>query len=358
MNKVLLISHYPPPNGGIATWTKRLLKIGLPGNWEIVHINSNMIGGRDSKDTKIKLVDEIKRCWGIWSKEIKALSTDKAREIKVVHTCIPCKLLGMIREIVVGCIAKLWGRKFIVHCRCTVPNVVNTNLKTMVFKILTSLCDGVMVLNGKSYDFVVDTAKKSCYVELIPNFVSDDELIKGEREYRDRISDLIYDGGVIGEKGCDVILEAAKELPQITFHLIGSVGPDIQAMEKPENVILYGNKDKSFVQDMLLQCDAFLFLTRYWGEGFSNSLVEAMSAGLPCIVTDWSANADMIGDEGGIILQQATRENLVQAIQAISSKDDRERMGTQNSWKAAAAYSETAIIPRYTKFYETLLNKG
>ncbi len=358
MNKVLLISHFPPPNGGIATWTKRLLETGLPDGWEIVHINSNMIGGRDSKDTSIKLKDEIKRCHSIWSKERKALKANKAREIKVVHTCIPCKLLGMFREIITGIIAKTRGRKFIVHCRCTVPNVVNSGLKRFVFRILTNLCDGVMVLNGKSYDFVRSTVKKSCYVELIPNFVSENELIKGDREYREQISDLIYDGGVMAEKGCDVIIEAARDLPEITFHLVGSVGAEMKAMECPSNVILYGNKDKSFVQDMLLKCDGFLFLTHFWGEGFSNSLVEAMSAGLPCIVSDWSANVDMIGEDGGVVVKENTKEELIRAIKSIGKIEVRKRMGMRNSKKAAADYSEGVIIPQYTKFYDTLMSRG
>lgn len=355
MNKVLLISHYPPPNGGIATWTKRILETGLTDGWEIVHINSNMIGGRDSKDTNIKFKDEIKRCLGIWGKEIKALKADQEREIKVVHTCIPCKLLGMLREIITGVIAKVWGRKFIVHCRCTVPNVVTSGLKRFFFKALADLCDGIMVLNGKSYDFVKSTAKKSCYIELIPNFVSEHELVKGEREYREQLTDLIYDGGVIAEKGCDVIIEAAKELPEITFHLIGSVGPDIRAMAIPENVTLYGNKDKSFVQKMLLQCDAFLFLTHFWGEGFSNSLVEAMSAGLPCIVSDWAANVDMIGPDGGIIVKEQSKEELVRALKFIADKQIRQTMGSRNAQKASADYSENVVIPRYTRFYDKLL---
>lgn len=357
MSKVLLISHFPPPNGGIATWTKRLLHIGLPEGWEIVHINSNMIGGRDSRDSKIKLTDEIKRCFGIWSKEAKALRTDKAHEIKVVHTCIPCKLLGMLREIIVGIIAKLWDRKFIVHCRCTVPNAVNSSVKRFVFKLLTNLCDGVMVLNGKSYDFVVSTAKKSCDVELIPNFVSKEEMVKGDREYRDQIRDLAYAGVVIAEKGCDVIIEAARECPDITFHLIGSVGSEIKAMIIPDNVVLYGNKDKAFVQDMLLRCDAFLFLTHYWGEGFSNSLVEAMSAGLPCIVTDWSANADMIGENGGIILKQCKANDLVNAVGRISDVSVRKEMGQNNIERATSLYTEDVVIPQYVSFYQHLLQK-
>ena len=38
-------------------------------------------------------------------------------DAKIVHTCIPCTLLGMVREIITGSIAKIKGRKFILHCR-------------------------------------------------------------------------------------------------------------------------------------------------------------------------------------------------------------------------------------------------
>lgn len=352
MKKVLLISHFPPPNGGIATWTKRLLQIGLPGEWEIHHINSNMIGGRDSKDTNIRLKDEMQRCFGIWGKEIKALKEDTENQIKVVHTCIPCKLLGMYREIITGIIAKVYKRKFILHCRCTVPNVVNSGFKRFVFRMLSNLCDGIIVLNGKSLEFVRTNTRKSCKVELIPNFVSKEELIDGEREYKDDLLDLIYDGGVIAEKGCDLIIEAAKELPDIKFHLIGSVGSEIKALDCPDNVILYGNKDKNFVQKMLLACDAFLFLTHFWGEGFSNSLVEAMSAGLPCIVSDWSANADMIDNEGGVVISSPDKSELIKAIKALKNKSIREKMGIHNALKAKSSYSETVIVPEYVKFYE------
>ena len=70
--KVLLISHYPPPAGGIASWTKRVLEIGLPNGWDVVHINSNMIGGRDPfKNTKISIKSEIIRSFKIGIKKLR-----------------------------------------------------------------------------------------------------------------------------------------------------------------------------------------------------------------------------------------------------------------------------------------------
>lgn len=358
MKKVLLISHYPPPSGGIASWTKRLLEIGLSDGWQIVHINSNMIRGRDSYEhTKMRLWDEIVRSIGIWKREWKALRSDRDREILVVHTCIPCKILGMIREIVTGVIAKINGRKFILHCRCTVPNVVNTTLKRKVFCLLAALCDGIMVLNEKSYAFVRENVADRTQVECIPNFVSASEFCSAdERVWSETVDNLVYDGGVIAEKGCDIIIEAARALPKMTFHLIGNVGSDIKALSTPDNVVFYGNREKPFIREMLLKCDAFLFLTRFWGEGFSNSLVEAMSAGLPCIVTDWAANADMVGQDGGVVLHECNVQKLIEAIEHLGTAKTREKMGRRNMRVAGERYKEDVIVPQYTAFYEKVLS--
>lgn len=200
--KVLLISPTPPPAGGIASWTARVLQIGLPRNWEIVHINSNMIGGRDPfKNIKISFKDEAIRSINIWKKELEAL---KDKDIKVVHTCIPCTLFGMLRETVTGIIAKMNGKKFILHCRCTVPNVVNTSVKKMVFRMLGKFCDSIIVLNQKSKVFAERNTKS--YVILIPNFVADSEFIDlSERDYN-KFIDIAYVGGVTAEKGCDIII--------------------------------------------------------------------------------------------------------------------------------------------------------
>lgn len=350
--KVILISHYPPPAGGIASWTKRILNIGLPGDWQVLHINSNMIGGRDPfKNTKVSLKDEVVRSFSIWKKEIAFL---KDKDAKIVHTCIPCTLPGMVREIITGMIAKIYKRKFILHCRCTVPNVVNSIAKIIVFKLLAGFCDGIMVLNQKSYDF--SRKNTSTDVRLIPNFVSDSEFADiDNKQYSGMVKNALYVGGVTHEKGCDIIIRAANNLPEVTFHLLGNISEEIQNMNKPENVVLYGNKDKAFVQEMYAKCDVFLFLTHFWGEGFSNSLVEAMSAGLPCIVSDWAANADMIGKEGGFIVLGTDESELVHMIQNCNDPLVRKSMGERNAATAREDYCESVVLNAYVKMYEDLL---
>lgn len=353
MDKVLLISHYPPPAGGIATWTKRVLSIGLPDGWEIDHINLNTINGRDPfKNTKINFKDEYVRSTNIWRQEKNFLKTDP--DIRVVHTCIPCSVFGMIRETVTAIIAKRYKKKFILHCRCTVSNVVDSSFKRVFWKILTHFCDGIMVLNSKSYEFAKKYSPK-CEVELIPNFVCKNELIDGSgKEISEHISNITYVGGVTPDKGCDTIIEAAKKLPNITFNLIGIVSEEIKTLEIPTNVILHGNHDNAYVKDALPKADLFLFLSRYWGEGFSNALVEAMAAGLPCIVTDWAANADMIEKDGGIVIPQKDPDALVEAILKLDNANLRKIASDFNITKAKTAYIEDTVLKAYTDFYTKL----
>lgn len=351
--KVLLISHYPPPAGGIASWTKRLLALGLPDGWEIDHVNSNTINGRDPfQNVKRSMKDEWFRSRNIWRQEKQFLREDK--DIKVVHTCIPCTVFGMIRETVTGMIAKKYGKKFILHCRCTVPNVVNKGFKRFFFKILAHYCDGIIVLNKKSEDFAKKYSKAE--VVLIPNFVTESELVDGSNtEIRPQVKDVLYVGGVTPDKGCDTIIEAAKRLPQMKFHLIGIVSAEIEAMNAPENVIFHGNHDNQYVKEHLPTGDVFLFLSRYWGEGFSNALVEAMAAGLPCIVTDWSANADMIEQSGGKIVPRQDVDALVESLTSYES--DAEARAAASKWniqKVKDTYIADVVLKQYTDFYTKL----
>ena len=353
--KVLLISHMPPPTTGIGSWTRRVLECGVP-EWEIDFVNSNMIGGRDPfQNTKVVISDEAKRCFSIWKEEIKAL---KKNHDEVVHTNIPCTLMGLLRESITGIIAKVYGAKFVIHCHCTVPNVVNSGLKRTVFKLVSFLTDGYIVLNTASEVFIKKYTNKK--VKIIPNFVCEYEL----PNYKERLIDasvknVLFVGGVSADKGCDTLIKAAKHITGAQFHLVGIVSPEIKAMEIPDNVTLYGNKDKNFVQNIMRKSDVFVFLSRYFGEGFSVALVEAMAAGLPCVVTDWAANADMIGRnrEGGFVIPQKDYIALVNAISELQDQKTRQQMSRRNMEAVRTLYTDCIVTKQISDFYCCVMDK-
>jgi len=346
---VLLISHFPPPYGGIATWTKRVMEHEIPG-YNIHFVNSNTIGGRDPfKNPKRSLRTELKRARNIYRNEKEILKNNK---IDVVHDNIPCTLFGNLRELHTARIANKHKVPFILHCRCTVPNVVNTAFKRFWYKRLLKKCSGVIVLNQKSYDFVKSFNTKA-HVELIPNFVLDKE-ISDSLAINEEITKISYVGGVVIDKGCKLIYDVAPYFPNIRFELVGNINEEISSLPKPDNVFLMGTIDPSQTKEYLKTCDAFLFLTKYFGEGFSNSLAEAMGHGLPCVATDWAANKDMLENKGGIIIDVDNLEQLIAAINSIKDSKVRKEMSKWNINKVKEYYSADVVINQYAKLYDYL----
>ena len=351
MKKVALLAPLPPPFGGIAVWTQRMLNAKLPLDWKIAVVDEKVIGDRTvfGKNTKRSLFNEIKRCFGIWKHLVNVLHDN---DTNVVHICIPAGICSLMREIVSAALARIYRKKVIVHFRCTLPNMVSGWLHLKMFKLLAWFSDEFFILNSKSADFLLKINPKIKF-EIIPNFVNESELNEN-RVCSEKINTILYVGGVVATKGCDRIIEVARLLPQIQFKLVGKVGLDVQ--DFPANVSLLGEQNQEFVHEELLKADVFLFLSRFAGEGFSNALAEAMASGLPCIVSDWAANADMIEDgKGGVVLRECTTDNVVKALESLKNQEIRQEYANFNVKKTKSEYLEKIIVDRYVLCYEKLI---
>ncbi len=358
MKKVILLAPTPPPAGGIAGWTARMLKAKLKNGWQVEVVDEKSIGNREvfGESGKRHFAEEISRSFQIWKKLKESLRDPEA---KVVQSCIPAYTFSMLREYVCALITKQKKRKFIVHFRCTVPNAIVHRYEKFILKRLCNISDMVFSLNRQSKEMLCELTKTP--VRIIPNFISEDELVL-DRNINDELRTIIYVGGIVENKGIREIINVAEKIPDIQFLLIGkgdSIFEEEAKRREIANVVFSGGKDHETVKKELLKADAFIFLTHFRGEGFSNSLCEAMAAGLPCIVTDWAANRDMIGEEGGIVISSiGDIDTVVSAIQSIRNRDVRVNMSKRNIQKVKADYIESAVIKQYIDSYEELIGKN
>ena len=99
-----------------------------------------------------------------------------------------------------------------------------------------------------------------------------------------------------------------------------------------------------------------MFLTYFRGEGFSNALCEAMAAGLPCIVSDWAANADMIGQDGGAVVKVKDIDATIRALKDMLPQNVREKQSVANMEKVRNNYIDDVVIDQYVDAYENVLN--
>lgn len=353
--KTLLMAPYPPMVGGIAKWAMTLCHTKLPNNWEVIPFQTNTPGSEVyNKIDKRNYLHEVKRCFWIWKRLNRTLKADK--EIQIVHTNIPANFQSMLRECICAIIVKLNKRKFIVHFHCTLPQKVQSRPTLLMLKILCGLSENAITLNKQSLDYLQEQSPKTKSM-LLPNFVEDDIIRCTEKKFNKMIRTVLYVGGIVEIKGCNDILKVAEIHPNIEFRMVGFISQEFKNRVIPKNVVLTGVKQGKELEEEYNNADIFIFLSHMNSEGFSIALTEAMAYGLPCIVTDWAANKDMIGKEGGIVIPILSPEKAAEAIDLLQNEEIREKASARNIETVRRLYSQSVIAGQLVNIYETVIMK-
>lgn len=174
--------------------------------------------------------------------------------------------------------------------------------------------------------------------EVIPNFkrlniVSEEEITSKNNDKK--VLKLCTFSRVMREKGISEAIDSVEELnderKDDNVFLLDIYGPIDSSyeeefedkIEKSSNKIRYCGKipfDESV--DILKQYDVLLFPTHWEGEGFPGTIIDAFSAGLPVIATEWNCNSEIIENNlDGIIYPNNDVKNLKEAIIEITSNE-------------------------------------
>ena len=171
---------------------------------------------------------------------------------------------------------------------------------------------------------------------------------------------VITVGEHIPRKNHEACLKAVAGLPgvKLLFCGVGELTEALQAQAKAldmEGRALFLGFRRD-VAALLAISDAFLFPS--FQEGLPVSLLEAMAAGLCCVVSRVRGNADLIVDgEGGYLCAPDQPEQLAQALAKVLSQPElRAAMGVRNR-KTAEAYSLPVVREQMAALYQAQINK-
>ena len=147
-------------------------------------------------------------------------------------------------------------------------------------------------------------------------------------------------------KGYIIFAKSVKKLLEkysnIIFIAVGSGDSNI----KSECEKIIGNKilNRKFfwlspVKDVEIIYNGIdiLVSSSIYGEGFSNSIAEAMSCGVPCVVTDVGDSAIIVGDTG-IVVKKADVDALEKGIEDMINRD----------FKSLGARARDRILENFT----------
>jgi len=179
----------------------------------------------------------------------------------------------------------------------------------------------------------------------------------------------VYVGRLSREKGLPSLLRgfalAAREAPRAMLLLVGD-GPLRSELETlaarldlaPSRVRFSGRVDASEVPLWLRASDVFTLMSP--SEGFSCALSEAMSAGLPSVVSQIPANVQLIEDQVHGLLVPVGDDSAMAAALARLFQDPalRQRMGQAARRRIAENYSTAQVADRYEALFAEICGAG
>lgn len=202
---------------------------------------------------------------------------------------------------------------------------------------------------------------------VIPNPI----FVKGQIpdiKFEDREKTVVSVGRFDNEqKRYDVMLKAFKlfnkEHPEYKLRLYGA-GPAekdlikwIEELGLSNSVQLMGLTNNS-MQDMA-KCGMFLITSDY--EGISNSLLEAMAVGLPCVSTDHTpGGARLLIEHGknGLLAPIGNFEKLAECMCAFAEDEILARKCGEKAKEVLIRFSPEKIIAQWEEYILRLCKKG
>ena len=170
-------------------------------------------------------------------------------------------------------------------------------------------------------------------------------------------------GRLVGWKGIQVLLSAMpavlEECPETKLLIIGDgdcrsdLEHAIRALGISDHIVFVGRIEHDILPLWLNSLD-LLVQPSIGEEGFSVTVIEAMSCGKPVVATPSGGTPEIVHDgEVGFIVPKRDEKLLSQRIVTlIKNKDVAVTMGTKARQRVVAEFTWTKVVSRLIKIYE------
>lgn len=221
---------------------------------------------------------------------------------------------------------------------------------------------GLIPKGIKNYIYISELSKKvlepylpeDSYFYYVKNPV---DIEKSEPVNIGENKTFVYIGRLSKEKGCLLFAQAAKELGiQVTFIGDGELKGEIKRIYPEANFT--GWVDKKRIMSELRKARALVFPS-LWYEGLPLTVLEALSMGVPAIVSDTCAAREVVKDkESGLWFKRYNKEDLKEKIKALMNAGiAREYGNNAYEYYWANDFSLKNHTAKLEKVYENILKE-
>ncbi len=382
--KILFIGPYPPPYAGPEMAMKTLLESPLAQEFDISFLKTNV---RTSNAQKGKI--DFSLVGAFFSFIFRLLFMMLSEKPRFVYYFVTATRLGWLgRDIWCILISKIMGAKVVIHMRAGHFRHNFRTFRKIEKKIIRFACSHVSLgivqaekLKDQFEGLIAGHKIVSIYNAIdcgkyqnpdLYDYQSDVILFLGHLSFAKGYCDLLKAIPKIAEKhpgvrfcfaGTKIKQERNVHYEQTTGSAIATEDPD-ECYERfvsgtcEKNHICLGNIGEGEKIKWLKRAN-FLVLPSY-SEGFSMSVLEAVTMGKPVICTRVGALGEIVKDEiHGLLIRPGNIQELEQAIDRLLSDSDlRNRIAENNHAYALQTFSKEIISRQLSDCFNQLLKEN
>lgn len=203
---------------------------------------------------------------------------------------------------------------------------------------------------------------------VAPPGIDPNEVAGGDRERGRARWNLPPEAVVVGHlaplcrgKGSVALIEALKVLESSGVHgvLAGPVLPEAcgATSRLTKNIRVVPGLDEEARRDFFASIDIFCLPSVI--DSFGLVLLEAWSAGVPCVVARAGGPGDLVGQGGGVVVEKPLASDLVEALNALArDKEMRARLGAEGSRRLQGHFLAPARYGALADLLESLAPRG
>jgi glycosyltransferase involved in cell wall biosynthesis len=202
-------------------------------------------------------------------------------------------------------------------------------------------------------------------VSVLPLIVED---TGHDREARPKVTDKVVFGFAARfewRKGPTLMVEAFAEMlrrfPNAALEMAGQGEEEAKVGERARELGIDSScrfpgpyTTQEAKRDFMNRLDVFVLSS--YAEGTPNSIIEAMSHGLPVVATAVGGVPDVVTPEVGIVIPPGDAKALAAAMELLASDSElRARMGTSARLRYEQLFSPQAVTPLLVQTYRRLM---
>lgn len=173
------------------------------------------------------------------------------------------------------------------------------------------------------------------------------------------MTNIISVGRLSKEKGFDDLLRLFKKLtfkyPEWRLNIIGD-GMErnnlldlAKELKLGDKVIFHGYQDKESINELL--CDSSIYVMTSHTESFGLVLIEAMSAGVPCLAYTSAQGANEIISDGvdGYLIKDRNEDEMIEKISDLINDENLRKSLGKNAKAKSKEYSGDIVLEKWNK---------